>query len=167
LHGDASKKEIRKPALMRWSIEQCFKECKDYLGMDHYESRSWDAWRRHILLTLIAHLFIIKLRIAFSRKPNVPNATPYVAGPVSLEEYLEAHMQMLSNEQISHPDISEMPTISQQFMTVGLIQKLVSGTFPKVGLIVEEVDYLLNKAESAFRSHSLATVNGILLNAGS
>ena len=38
--ADASKTEIRKPALMRWSIEQCFKECKDYLGMAHYESRS-------------------------------------------------------------------------------------------------------------------------------
>jgi hypothetical protein len=53
-------------------------------------------------------------------------------------------------------------------MTIGLLQKLVNGTFPKVDLIVEEVDYLLNKAESAFRSHSLATVNRtLLLNAGS
>jgi SRSO17 transposase len=166
LPADASKKEIRKPALMRWSIEQCFKECKYYLGMDHYESRSWDAWRRHILLTLIAHLFIIKLRIAFSRKPNIPNATPYVSGPVSLEEYLEAHMQMLHNEPISHPDISEMPTTLQRFMTIGLIQKLINATFPKVGLVVEEVDYQLRKAASAFRSHSLATVS-VLLNTGS
>jgi len=162
-HADASKNEIRKPALMRWSIEQCFMECKDYLGMDHYESRSWDAWRRHILLTLIAHLFIIKLRIAFSRKPNEPNSTPHVTGPVSLEEYLEAHMRMLANEHINHPDIFEMPTTLQQFMTIGLIQKLVNAVFPKVGLIVEEIDYLLSKAASAFRSHSLATVNNALL----
>ena len=131
--------------------------------MDQYESRSWDAWRRHILLTLIAHLFIIKLRIEFSRKPNVPNATPYVATPVSLEEYLEAHMQMLSKKQINHPDISDMPATPQQFMTIGLLQKLVNATFPKVGLVVEEVDYLLSKAASAFRSHSLAAVNRILL----
>jgi hypothetical protein len=166
-HADASKKEIRKPALMRWSIEQCFKECKEYLGMDHYESRSWDAWRRHILLTLIAHLFIIKLRIAFSRKPDEPNATPYVTNPVSLEEYLEAHMRMLNNEQISHPDISEKPATPQQFMTIGLLQRLVNAIFSKVGLVVEEVDYLLSKAASAFRSHSVAIVNRILLlNAG-
>jgi SRSO17 transposase len=162
-HADASKNEIRKPALMRWSIEQCFRECKDYLGMDHYESRSWDGWRRHILLTLIAHLFIIKLRIELSRIPNEPNSTPYVAGPVSLEEYLEAHMQMLANEEVNHPDISEMPTTKQQFMTIGLIQKLVNATFPKVGLIVEEIDYLLSKAKSAFSSHSLSTVNSVLL----
>jgi hypothetical protein len=42
---EASKNDIRKPSLMRWSIEPSFKECKDYLGMDHYEVRSWDYWR--------------------------------------------------------------------------------------------------------------------------
>ena len=156
---DAHKNELRKPALMRWSIEQCFKECKDYLGMDHYESRSWDAWYRHILLTFIAHLFIIKLRIEFSRKPNTPNTTPFVESPVSLEEYLEAHMQMLSNQYIDHPHIFDIPATRQQFLTIGLIQKLVNSTFTKVGLVIEEIDYLLSKAASAFNSHSLATVN--------
>jgi SRSO17 transposase len=161
--ADASKQEIRKPALMRWSIEQCFKECKDYLGMDHYESRSWDAWYRHILLTLIAHLFIIKLRIEFSRQPNKPNATPYVTNPVSLDQYLEAHQQMMANQQITHPDIFSMPIAPQQFMAIGLIQKLVCGTFPKVGLIVEEINYLLRKAAAAFNSHSLAAVDKALI----
>jgi SRSO17 transposase len=156
--ADAPKQEIRKPALMRWSIEQCFKECKDYLGMDHYESRSWDAWHRHILLTLIAHLFIIKLRIGFSRKPDTPSPTPYVETPVTLGDYLKAVEQMASHEQISHPDISLMPDKPQQFMTIGLVQKLVNATFPKVGLVVEEVNYLAYKAASAFCSHSEATV---------
>jgi len=165
--ADASKNEIRKPALMRWSIEQCFKECKDYLGMDHYESRSWDAWYRHILLTLIAHLFIIKLRIEFSRKPNMPNSTPYTTNPVSLDEYLEAHLQMVSQQQISHPDIFAIPETKQQFMTIGLMQMLVNSVFPKVGLVVEEIDYLLYKAMSAFNSHSLSAVkNELCLNAG-
>jgi SRSO17 transposase len=157
--ADVAKKELRKPALMRWSIEQCFKECKDYLGMDQYESRSWIAWHRHILLTFIAHLFIIKLRIEFSRKPNSPGATPFVTDPVSLDEYLEAHQQMLSNQIISHPDILSMPATRQQFMTIGLIQKLANAAFPKLGFIVEEIDYLLYKAASAFSSHSLAIVN--------
>jgi SRSO17 transposase len=137
--ADASKSEIRKPALMRWSIEQCFKECKDYLGMDHYESRSWDAWRRHMLLTLIAHLVIMKLRKEFSCAPTAPNATPFVTDPVSLDDYLEAHMQMISRQDISHPDILDMPKTRQQFMTIGLIQKLVSSTFPKVGVVVREL----------------------------
>jgi SRSO17 transposase len=161
--ADAVKKDIRKPALMRWSIEQCFKECKDYLGMDHYESRGWDAWHRHILMTFIAHLFIVKLRIEFSRKPSAPNATPFIDKPVSLDDYLDAHMQMVSNRVISHPDIFTAPMFPQQFMTIGLVQKLVNATFPKVGLIVEEVDYLLYKAANAFASHSLTTVKNAML----
>jgi len=157
--ADASINEVRKPALMRWSIEQCFKECKDYLGMDHYESRSWIGWRRHILLTFIAHLFIIRLRIEFSRTPSTPGAAPHVDSPVTLDEYLEAHLQMISGQEICHPDIFTMPKSPQQFMTIGLIQRLINATFPKVGLVVEEVDYLLNKAASAFHSHTKATVD--------
>ena len=160
--ADASKNDVRKPALMRWSIEQCFKECKGYLGMDHYESRSWDAWRRHVLLALVAHLFIIKLRIEFSRKPHEPGSAPYVTKPVSLEEYLEAHQQLASGRRIAHPDILAMPAAPQQFMTIGLVQKLVNGAFPKAGLVVEEVGYALRKAKSAFDSHSLAAVNKAL-----
>ena len=160
---DASKDEVRKPALMRWSIEQCFKECKDYLGLDHYESRSWVGWRRHMLLTLIAHLFIIKLRIHFSLMPVSPGAAPHVEGPVTLDEYLKAHLQMSSGRPISNPNISAMPTSPQQFMTIGLIQKLVNATFPKVGHVVKEVDYLLYKAASAFRSHSKAVVEKALV----
>jgi SRSO17 transposase len=114
---DASKQEIRKLALMRWSIEQCFKECKDYLGMDHYESRSWDAWHRHILLTLIAHLFIIKLRSGFSRRSQEPGAIPSVTKPVSIEEYRQAYQKMVDDQSISHPDICQIPITQQQFVT--------------------------------------------------
>ncbi len=42
--------EIRRPYTSpRWSIEQCFKELKDYLGMDNYETRNWLAFHRYIL----------------------------------------------------------------------------------------------------------------------
>ena len=65
---DASKEEIRRLALMRWPIEQCFRECKDELGMDHYEARSWTAWHRHILLVFVAHLFLLEIRYKFKKK---------------------------------------------------------------------------------------------------
>lgn len=54
-------------ATARWSIEQCFQECKSYLGMTHYETRSYQAWHRHMLLVMIAQLFITILR-AFLKK---------------------------------------------------------------------------------------------------
>ena len=59
---DTSLGELDRLATARWSIEQCFQECKSYLGMTHYETRSYQAWHRHMLLVMIAHLFIIVLR---------------------------------------------------------------------------------------------------------
>ena len=67
---DATPDQLRKPAMMRWSIEQCFKECKEYLGMDHFQGRSYIGWRRHILLTFIAHLFLVKLQKTYGVKPG-------------------------------------------------------------------------------------------------
>ncbi|MEW5920587.1 MAG: hypothetical protein AB1796_06490 [Bacillota bacterium] len=57
---DIKRKEIDKAALMRWPIEQCFEECKSYLGMADYETRSWPAWHRHMLYVFIAHLYLQK-----------------------------------------------------------------------------------------------------------
>jgi SRSO17 transposase len=88
---DAAKEAVRKPALMRWSIEQCFKECKDHLGMDHYEVRIWKAWRRHILFTLISHLFIIKLRRMYSAAMETPGPAPFPDTPMPLEEHQRLH----------------------------------------------------------------------------
>jgi SRSO17 transposase len=54
--------ELDRLATARWSIEQCFQECKSYLGMTHYETRSYQAWHRHMLFVMIAQLFVTALR---------------------------------------------------------------------------------------------------------
>ena len=154
--ADASAEDLRRPALMRWAIEQCFRECKKYLGMDHYESRSWDGWRRHMLLCHIAHLFVIKLRMEFDCMPQSPGPAPYIDDPVSLDDYLDAAMSMMNKEDIKHPNISIMPGAPQQVLTIGLVQKLVSTTFPKFGLLLEEIDYYLHSSADAFNSHTMA-----------
>jgi SRSO17 transposase len=61
---------IREAALLRWPIEQCFEECKNELGLDHYEARSWNAWYRHSLLVFVAHLFLTTLRLKYKKKSN-------------------------------------------------------------------------------------------------
>jgi len=155
---DASAEDLRRPALMRWSIEQCFNECKDYLGMDHYESRSWVGWRRHMLLCLIAHLFIIKLRIEYSCKPQSPGPAPYIEEPVSLEDYLEAAVDMINTKEIAHPNISAMPTQPQQVMTIGLIRALIEATFVKFGSVLNDLNYRLKTAAQAFESHTKSTM---------
>jgi SRSO17 transposase len=69
---DAAPHDLRARAMTRRSIERCFGECEDLLGMGHYEVRTWHGWRRHMLLVFIAHLFIHKLRGEF-----LPNLNGY------------------------------------------------------------------------------------------
>ena len=59
---DTGISELDRLATARWSIEQCFQECKSYLGMTHYETRSYQAWHRHMLFVMIAQLFVTVLR---------------------------------------------------------------------------------------------------------
>ena len=37
----------------RWAIEECFEEAKGQVGLDQYEVRRWDGWRRHITLAML------------------------------------------------------------------------------------------------------------------
>ena len=51
---------------MRWPIEIIFEEAKGEVGFDHYELRSWLGWHHHMLLTSLAHHFLVRLRIRFA-----------------------------------------------------------------------------------------------------
>ena len=44
-------------AFGRWSIESCFREAKEELGLDHYQVRGWRCVHRHFILTQLSHLF--------------------------------------------------------------------------------------------------------------
>ena len=37
----------------RWAIEESFEEAKGQVGLDQYEVRRWDGWRRHITLAML------------------------------------------------------------------------------------------------------------------
>jgi len=156
--ANATAEDLRRPALMCWSIEQSFRECKEYLGMDHYESRSWDGWRRHMLLCFIAHLFVIKLRIEFSCASRPSGPAPYIDVPVPLDEYLSAAEDMENGKDIDNPKISVAPSRPQQVMTIGLVRDIISASFVKVGKLLEALDYYLRTAAQAFKSHSKASL---------
>jgi len=49
---------------MRWHIESSFEVAKGQLGLDQYEVRRYDAWYRHITLSLLTHavLCVIQMR---------------------------------------------------------------------------------------------------------
>jgi SRSO17 transposase len=55
----------------RWSVEQCFEEGKGAVGLDQYEVRSFQGWYRHITLSMLAHAFLVALRV-HSQQPLPP-----------------------------------------------------------------------------------------------
>jgi SRSO17 transposase len=46
----------------RWQIEVGFEAAKGACGLDEYEVRKWDAWHRHVTLSLLAHAFLAAMR---------------------------------------------------------------------------------------------------------
>jgi len=52
---------------MRWPIERAFQECKGELGMDHYETRTWAGWHHHQTLVILAHHFLVRLRLRLKK----------------------------------------------------------------------------------------------------
>ncbi len=49
-------------AFARCSIESCFREGKEELGLDHYEVRGWRCVHRHFYVTQLSHLFCARVR---------------------------------------------------------------------------------------------------------
>jgi hypothetical protein len=52
-------------AFQRWSVESCFRQAKEELGMDHYEVRGWRCVHRHFYLTQLSQLFCARVRQQF------------------------------------------------------------------------------------------------------
>jgi len=52
---------------LRWTIEICFRETKNELGMDHYEVRSWTGWHHHMTLVMLAHHFLLRARLLLKK----------------------------------------------------------------------------------------------------
>jgi len=65
---DISMEEMIRVAGMRWSIEQLFQKGKSYLGMDHYEVRSYPGWHRHMTLVFLVMHFLLSIRLEFGQK---------------------------------------------------------------------------------------------------
>jgi SRSO17 transposase len=59
-------------AFGRWSVESCFREAKEELGMDHYEVRGWRCIHRHFYLTQLSHLFCARVRQEYDHSAGEP-----------------------------------------------------------------------------------------------
>jgi len=74
-----SLEEMSRVCILRWPIEQCFKEGKNEVGMDHYKHRSWSAWHRHMTFVFIAQLFLSRLRHTLKVSPRTNIAAGLLA----------------------------------------------------------------------------------------
>jgi SRSO17 transposase len=57
-------------AFGRWSIESCFRQAKEELGLDHYEVRGWRCLHRHFFVTQLSHLFCARVRLEYDAAPS-------------------------------------------------------------------------------------------------
>jgi SRSO17 transposase len=55
-------------ASTRCRVEEFFEDCKGYLGMAQYETRSWAGWHHHMTLVGLAHLFVTLARTRLQKK---------------------------------------------------------------------------------------------------
>ena len=53
---------------MRWPTESCFEESKQELGMGDYQVRSWTGWHHHMTLVILAHFFLVRIRLNLGDK---------------------------------------------------------------------------------------------------
>lgn len=60
--------ELIRVSGLRWPVETALEEGKGEVGMDHYETRTWPGWHRHMAHTFLAHLFLMRLRLLWQKK---------------------------------------------------------------------------------------------------
>ena len=60
----------------RWAVEDCFAEAKNETGLDHYQVRLYQAWYRHITLSMLAHAFLAVTAHALRPGPAPPAPPP-------------------------------------------------------------------------------------------
>jgi SRSO17 transposase len=69
---------------MRWPIETCFEDGKQYLGMGAYEVRSWRGWHHHMTLVILAHVLLVRMRLKLKKSAGpdpAPGAGAAARGP--------------------------------------------------------------------------------------
>lgn len=66
-----SLRKMLRVAFSRWSIEDCFREAKEELGMDHFECRGWRCIHRHLYIVILSQLFCARVRQQLSPNEDV------------------------------------------------------------------------------------------------
>lgn len=66
-----SLRKMLRVAFGRWPVEDCFREAKEELGLDHFECRGWRCIHRHLYVTILSQLFCARVRQQHSPSEDV------------------------------------------------------------------------------------------------
>lgn len=50
-------------AFARWHVERCFEDEKGDIGLDHFEVRRYGSMVRHLIVSMVSHLFLARTRL--------------------------------------------------------------------------------------------------------
>ena len=65
--------EFVRRAGLRHRIEETFAEAKGEVGLDHFETRTWQGWHHHMLLCMISHWFLLREKRRLGKKSSRPH----------------------------------------------------------------------------------------------
>lgn len=135
-------------AFGRWSIESCFRQAKEELGLDHYQVRGWRCVHRHFFITQLSHLFCARLRQKYDDPDGgqldrltveqVRSATnAWLAGvkmkPAERQEHYETNLEKQRYHQRRNriARCSHTKTRLEQFQSLGIDVDRIKSCFPK------------------------------------
>jgi SRSO17 transposase len=65
---ETTEAELARLLGMRWPVELTFEQGKQEVGLDAYEVRSWQGWHHHMLMVMLAHHFLVWVRLAWNEQ---------------------------------------------------------------------------------------------------
>jgi len=65
---DTSIERLGQMSCSRYWIERAFQDAKGNAGMADYQVRSWTGWHHHMVMTMLAMLFILDMQIKWGKK---------------------------------------------------------------------------------------------------
>jgi len=75
---------------MRWPIETAFEDGKQLVGLGDYQVRTWTGWHHHMTLCILAHFFLVRVRVRLGNKApalTLPQAQLLLMGTLPKREF--------------------------------------------------------------------------------
>ena len=61
-------RELAYVAKQEWFVEPCFRDLKQEAGLGECEARKWSSWHHHVVLCMLAGLFVTMMQTKWSKR---------------------------------------------------------------------------------------------------